>query len=158
MPNTGRVSAGQFRMEDMPKANVVADTRRLVQVVNYHETDVLKSHRSVRVNEKTHDFWAVKKFIHRLACVYEEYGISLEAESEAGTSQTCPECDDHEETVRPQGYADVSVWLRGTQEKATRRTAIGTWQPREPGTEDWGALRRDTVEAATTAKHCSDNR
>jgi len=33
-------------------------------------TDVLDTHWSVRVNEKTHNFWAFKKFIHhRLACV-----------------------------------------------------------------------------------------
>jgi len=29
-------------------------------------TDVLEAHWSVRVNEKTHNFWAFKKFIHRL--------------------------------------------------------------------------------------------
>jgi putative transposase len=52
------------------------------------------------VNEKTHNFWVFKKFIHRLACVCEEYGINLEAESEAWTSQTCPECGDREKTVR----------------------------------------------------------
>jgi putative transposase len=63
-------------------------------------TNVLETHWSVRVNEKTHNFWAFKKFVHRLACVCEEHGISLEAESEAWTSQTCPECGDHEETVR----------------------------------------------------------
>jgi len=34
-------------------------------------TDVLDTHWSVRVNEKTHNFWAFKKFIHRLACVCE---------------------------------------------------------------------------------------
>jgi len=82
-------------------------------------TDVLETHWSVRVNEKTHNFWAFKKFIHRLACVCEEYGISLEAESEAWTSQTCPECGDHEETVRHgdtltcpcgfEGHADLTA-------------------------------------------------
>ena len=82
-------------------------------------TGVLETHWSVRVNEKTHNFWAFKKFIHRLACVCEEYGISLEAESEAWTSQTCPECGDHEETVRHgdtltcpcgfEGHADLTA-------------------------------------------------
>jgi len=47
------------------------------------------------------------------------YGISLEAESEAWTSQTCPECGDHEETVRHgdtltcpcgfEGHADLTA-------------------------------------------------
>ena len=82
-------------------------------------TDVLDTHWSVRVNEKTHNFWAFKKFIHRLACVCEEYGIRLEAESEAWTSQTCPECGDHKETVRHEdtltcpcgfeGHADLTA-------------------------------------------------
>jgi len=80
---------------------------------------VLDTHWSVRVNEKTHNFWAFKKFIHRLACVCEEYGISLEAEPEAWTSQTCPECGDHETTVRHrdtltcpcgfEGHADLTA-------------------------------------------------
>jgi len=82
-------------------------------------TDVLETHWSVRVNEKTHNFWAFKKFTHRLACVCDEHGISLEAESEAWTSQTCPECGDHEETVRHgdtltcpcgfEGHADLTA-------------------------------------------------
>ncbi len=47
------------------------------------------------------------------------YGISLEAESEAWTSQTCPECGDHEKTVRHgdtltcpcgfEGHADLTA-------------------------------------------------
>ncbi len=53
-------------------------------------TDVLETHWSIRVNEKTHNFWAFKKFIHRPACVCEEYGISLKAESEAWTSRRVP--------------------------------------------------------------------
>ncbi len=82
-------------------------------------TDVLESHWSVRVNEKTHNFWAFKKFIHRLACVCEEYGISLVVESEAWTSQTCPECGNHEKTFRHEhtltcpcgfeGHADLTA-------------------------------------------------
>ncbi|RLM56713.1 IS200/IS605 family transposon protein TnpB [Halobellus sp. Atlit-31R] len=99
-------------------------------------TDVLKTHWSVRVNEKTHNFWAFKKFIHRLACVCEEYGISLEAESEAWTSQTCPECGDHEETVRHgdtltcpcgfEGHADLTAsetFLRKTSDCEIRPMA-----------------------------------
>jgi len=98
-------------------------------------TDVLETHWSVRVNEKTHNFWAFKKFIHRLSCVCEVYGISLEAESEAWTSQTCPECGDHEETVRHgdtltcpcgfEGHADLTA-----SETFLRKTAIrksGRW-------------------------------
>jgi hypothetical protein len=76
-------------------------------------TDVLETHCSVRVNEKTHNFWAFKKLIHRLACVCEGYGISLEAESEVWTSQTCPECGDHEDALTCscgfEGHADLTA-------------------------------------------------
>ncbi|ELY61968.1 IS200/IS605 family transposase, partial [Natronolimnohabitans innermongolicus] len=61
---------------------------------------VLETHWSARVNEKTHNFWAYRRFINRLECVCEEYGITVEEESEAWTSQTCPECDEREGTVR----------------------------------------------------------
>ncbi len=82
-------------------------------------TDVLETHWSVSENEKTHNFWALKEFINRLACVCEEYGISLEAESDAWTSQTRPGCGDHEGTVRHEdtltcpcgfeGHADLTA-------------------------------------------------
>ncbi|MUV88504.1 transposase [Halapricum sp. CBA1109] len=62
--------------------------------------DVLSTHWSPRVNEKTHNFWAFRRFINRLEDVCEEYGIAVEEESEAWTSQTCPECGEREETVR----------------------------------------------------------
>jgi Putative transposase DNA-binding domain. len=54
------------------------------------------------VTEKTHDFWAFRRFIDRLEDVYEEYGITVEKEPEAWTSQMCPDCDcdTHEETIR----------------------------------------------------------
>ena len=63
-------------------------------------TGVLDTHWSPRVNEKTHNFWAYRRFINRLEDVCEEYGIKLEEESEAWTSQECPECGKREETVR----------------------------------------------------------
>jgi putative transposase len=62
--------------------------------------DVLSTHWSPVVNEKTHNFWAYRRFINRLEDVCEEYGITVEEESEAWTSQTCPECDEREETIR----------------------------------------------------------
>ncbi len=61
---------------------------------------VLSTHWSPIVNEKTHNFWAYRRFIDRLGDVCEEYGISVEEESEAWTSRTCPACGEHEETVR----------------------------------------------------------
>jgi len=55
-------------------------------------TDVLDTHWSVETNAKTHNFWAFRAFIDRLACTAEEYGISVELRSEAWTSQECPQC------------------------------------------------------------------
>ncbi|WP_135855102.1 RNA-guided endonuclease InsQ/TnpB family protein [Halorussus salinus] len=62
--------------------------------------DVLSTHWKARVNEKTHNFWAYRRFIDRLESVCEEYGIEVEQESEAWTSRTCPKCGEREETVR----------------------------------------------------------
>jgi putative transposase len=62
--------------------------------------DVLDTHWSPRVNEKTHNFWAYRQFINRLESVCEEYGIAVEEESEAWTSQECPECGEREEAMR----------------------------------------------------------
>ncbi|AGB15303.1 transposase [Halovivax ruber XH-70] len=61
---------------------------------------VLSTHWSARVNEKTHNFWAYRRFINRLECVCEEYGITVEEESEVWTSQECPECGERDDTVR----------------------------------------------------------
>ncbi|WP_255171493.1 RNA-guided endonuclease InsQ/TnpB family protein [Natrononativus amylolyticus] len=63
-------------------------------------TDVLDTHWSVRANEKTHNFWAFRAFIKRLACTAEEYGISVEIRSEAWTSQECPNCGSTDRTTR----------------------------------------------------------
>lgn len=52
------------------------------------------------MNEKTHNFWAYRRFINRLESVCEEYGITVEVESKSWTNQTCPACGEREETVR----------------------------------------------------------
>jgi len=61
---------------------------------------VLSTHWSPVVNEKTHNFWAYRRFINRLESVCEEYGIAVADESEAWTSQECPGCGKREETIR----------------------------------------------------------
>jgi len=62
--------------------------------------DVLETHWQCEVNEKTHTFWAFSRFIDRLECVCEEYGIEVVETSEAWTSQECPECGERETTHR----------------------------------------------------------
>jgi putative transposase len=82
-------------------------------------TDVPETHWSVRVNEKTHNFWAFRRFIGRLTCTAEEYGIAVEVRSEAWTSQECPQCGSTERTTRNrdtltcecgfEGHADLTA-------------------------------------------------
>lgn len=80
---------------------------------------VLSAHWSCRVNEKTHNFWAYRRFIDRLECVCEEFGIAVVEISEAWTSQECPTCGSREQTVRHEdtltcpcgfeGHADLTA-------------------------------------------------
>ena len=82
-------------------------------------TDVLGTHWSVEANAKTHNFWAFRAFINRLACTAEEYGVSVEVRSEAWTSQECPQCGSTGRTTRHQdtltcecgfdGHADLTA-------------------------------------------------
>jgi putative transposase len=82
-------------------------------------TDVLETSWSVETNAKTHNFWAFRAFIDRLACTAEEYGITVEVRSEAWTSQECPQCGSTDRTTRHrdtltcecgfEGHADLSA-------------------------------------------------
>jgi len=82
-------------------------------------TDVLSTHWSVETNAKTHNFWAFRAFIDRLATTAEEFGIEIEVRSEAWTSQECPQCGSTDRTTRYQdtltcpcgfeGHADLTA-------------------------------------------------
>ena len=82
-------------------------------------TDVLDTHWSVEANAKTHNFWAFRAFIGRLACTAEEYAITVEVRAEAWTSQECPNCGSTEDTIRHrdtltcpcgfEGHADLTA-------------------------------------------------
>jgi putative transposase len=74
---------------------------------------VLSTHWSPRVNEKTHNFWAYRRFINRLEDVCEEYGITVNEESEAWTSQECPECGERENTIRQEDSLTCSCGFEG---------------------------------------------
>ena len=76
-------------------------------------TDVLETHWSIRANAKTHNFWAFRQFIDRLACTAEEYGITVKARSEAWTTQTCPNCGSTTDTVRHQDTLTCSCGFEG---------------------------------------------
>nr|WP_092733457.1 RNA-guided endonuclease TnpB family protein [Halopenitus persicus] len=82
-------------------------------------TDVLSAHWSAEVNEKTHQFWAYRSFIDRLATTAEEYGIRVGVESEAYTTAECPVCGERDDTERDgdvfrcpcgyEGHADLGA-------------------------------------------------
>ncbi|UTF54773.1 RNA-guided endonuclease InsQ/TnpB family protein [Natronosalvus rutilus] len=93
---------------------------------------VLSTHWSPRVNEKTHNFWAYRRFIDRLEDVCEEYGITVGEEPEAWTSQECPVCGERDNTRRHEdslacpcgfeGHAD----LVASESFLRRQSAVGS--------------------------------
>ena len=66
--------------------------RGVEEVVVGDLRDVLSTHWSARVNEKTHAFWSHGQLSTRLEHTFEEVGLLLGFVSEAGSSSTCPEC------------------------------------------------------------------
>lgn len=93
---------------------------------------VLDTHWSPRVNEKTHKFWAYRRFINRLEDVCEEYSIMVEEASEAWTSQTCPECGERENTIRhensltcPCGFEEHADLVASESLLRRQNTAVG---------------------------------
>jgi putative transposase len=76
-------------------------------------TDVLEASWSVQANAKTHNFWAFRTLIDRLACTAEEFGITVEARTEAWTSQECPQCGSMERTTRHQDTLTCECGFEG---------------------------------------------
>jgi len=76
-------------------------------------TGVLDTHWSVKVNEKTHNFWAFRTFIKRLEYTAEEYGLAVEFRSEAWTSQTCPSCGSTGDTMRQEDILRCRCGFQG---------------------------------------------
>jgi putative transposase len=99
-------------------------------------TDVLSAHWSARVNEKTHQFWAYRSFIDRLATTAEEYGITVEVESEAYTTAECPVCGERDETDRDgdvfrcscgyEGHADLDASRMFLERQAGVNLEVGS--------------------------------
>ncbi len=55
-------------------------------------TDVLDTHWSADVNEKTHVFWSHRQLVDRLELTLGDVGITVEQVSEAESSSECPAC------------------------------------------------------------------
>ena len=87
-------------------------------------TDVLETHWSVRANQKTHNFWAFRAFIDRLACTAEEFGITVEVRPEAWTSQTCPNCGSTENTTRHQDTLTCTCGFEGHADLTASETFL----------------------------------
>jgi len=87
-------------------------------------TDVLETHWSVRANAKTHNFWAFRAFIDRLACTAEEYGIIVEVRPEAWTSQECPNCGSTEDTTRHRDTLTCSCGFEGHADLTASETFL----------------------------------
>ena len=87
-------------------------------------TDVLETHWSVEANAKTHDFWAFRAFIGRLATTAEEFGITVEARSEAWTSKECPRCGGTDRTTRHQDTLTCKCGFEGHADLVASETFL----------------------------------
>jgi len=56
-------------------------------------TDVLETHWSADVNEKTHAFWSHRQLVTRITLTLGDVGITVTETGEYESSSTCPECD-----------------------------------------------------------------
>jgi putative transposase len=96
-------------------------------------TDVLSEHWSAAVNEKTHQFWAYRSFIDRLATTAEEYGITVEVESEAYTTAECPVCGERDDTERDGDVFRCSCGYEGHADLGASRTFLERQAGKEVG-------------------------
>ena len=87
-------------------------------------TDVLSAYWSAEVNEKTHQFWAYRSFIDRLATTAEEYDITVEVESEAYTTAECPVCGERDDTDRNGDAFRCSCGYEGHADLDASRTFL----------------------------------
>jgi putative transposase len=55
-------------------------------------TDVLDTHWSAAVNEKTHAFWSHRQLLERIELTLGDVGITVQEVIEADSSSECPEC------------------------------------------------------------------
>jgi len=94
-------------------------------------TDVLDTHWSVEANAKTHNFWAFRAFIDRLACTAEEYGMAVEVRSEAWTSQECPNCGSVDRTTRHRDTLTCPCGFEGNADLTASETFLKRHQNSE---------------------------
>jgi putative transposase len=91
-----------------------------------------ETHWSVKVNEKVQNFWAHRKFLNRLECVCEEFGIRVCVRSEAWTSQECPDCGRVDTTVRHRETLTCQCGFDGNADLAASRTFLNRCTEQKP--------------------------
>jgi putative transposase len=55
-------------------------------------TDVLETHWSASVNEKTHAFWSHRQLVERINLTFGDVGITVLEKGEYDSSSECPDC------------------------------------------------------------------
>jgi predicted RNA-binding Zn-ribbon protein involved in translation (DUF1610 family) len=84
---------------------------------------------------KTDNFWAFREFTKRLACTATEYGISVEIQSEAWTTQECPQCGSTDRTTRHQDTLTCSCGFKEHADLTASETFLRRHQNSERS--DW---------------------
>jgi putative transposase len=100
-------------------------------------TDVLETHWSVTANQKTHNFWAFRRFVDRLKHTAEEYGLSVEERSEAWTSQECPQCGSTERTTRHKDTLTCECGFDGHADLVASETFLRRYSDDVPRPMAW---------------------
>ena len=67
-------------------------------------TDVLDTHWSTDVNEKTHNFWSHRQLLNRIELTLGDVGICVGEVTEADSSSECPECGSSDVTRRGDSF------------------------------------------------------
>jgi putative transposase len=110
-------------------------------------TDVLETHWSAAVNEKTHTFWSHRQLVNRIELTLGDVGITVEEVSEADTSSECPVCSGqlsrdgdnaHCGGCGLEGHSDVlGAWnlLQSEVGPMARPAALGAGRPRDAPTD-----------------------
>jgi putative transposase len=111
-------------------------------------TDVLDTHWSVETNAKTHNFWAFRAFVNRLACTAEAYGMSVEVRSEAWTSQECPDCGSTEDTTRDRDTLTCPCGFEGHADLTASETFLRRHQNSK--SSDWRTRHEVSRQRQTT--------
>mgnify|MGYP006283863779 CR=1 FL=1 len=114
-------------------------------------TDVLETHWSVETNAKTHNFWAFRAFVNRLAYTAEEYGISVKVRSEAWTSQKCPNCGSTADTTRHQHTLSCACGFEGHADLVASESFLRHHQNSE--SSDWQKGHKVSSQGQTTVNY-----